>query len=150
MLAAGQLVSPLTSSLMLKNIWLPVFVGISLYIPIIAIALYLPETLHLKALPGAGAPDLADATLDNQEERDIDIESHERPSWIHRWRSFTEEIYGFRVAALSIFWGNRQVTLLLLTMLLAHLGQGAQSTLLPYVYGRFGWNPLKVSPTPPL
>ncbi|KAL6910979.1 Spc98 family domain-containing protein [Trichoderma evansii] len=150
MLAAGQLVSPLTSRLMLKSIWLPVFVGISLYIPIIAIALYLPETLHLKALPDAAAPDSADTALDNQEERDIDIDNHERPSWIHRWRSFTEGVYRFRAAALSIFWGNRQVTLLLLTMLLAHLGEGAQSSLLLYVYGRFGWNPLKVSPTPPL
>ncbi|GFP55218.1 efflux pump ustT [Trichoderma asperellum] len=108
-IAAGQLAPPLISILSEKNIWLPVFVGISLYIPIVAIALYLPETLDRKALPDVVAPDLADAALDNQEARDIDVQNHDRPSWIHRWRSFTEGIHSFRVAAISMFWGDRQI-----------------------------------------
>ncbi|KAL9471549.1 hypothetical protein ACSS6W_009490 [Trichoderma asperelloides] len=89
-----------------------------LYIPIVAIALYLPETLDRKALPDVVAPDLADAALDNQEARDIDVQNHDRPSWIHRWRSFTEGIHSFRVAAISMFWGDRQVTAILVLLVL--------------------------------
>lgn len=140
MIAAGQLAPPLISILSEKNIWLPVFVGISLYIPIVAIALYLPETLDRKALPDVVAPDLADAALDNQEARDIDVQNHDRPSWIHRWRSFTEGIHSFRVAAISMFWGDRQVTLLLLTVFLTVLGQGATYIQSQYINRRFEWS----------
>lgn len=136
-IAAGQLVSPLVSILSQKNIWLPVFIGVSLYIPIVAIALYLPETLDRKALPDVVAPDLADTALDNQEARDIDVQNHDRPSWIHRWRSLTEGTHRFRVAALSMFWGDRQVTFLLLTVFLTVLGEGATYIQSKYITRRF-------------
>lgn len=139
-IASEQLAAPLVPILSEKNIWLPVFVGISLYIPIIAIALYLPETLDRKALPDVMAPDLADAAPDNQEARDIDVQNHGRPSWIHWWRSFTQGIHSFRVAALSMFWGDRQVTLLLLTVFLTVLGQGATYIQSQYINRRFEWS----------
>lgn len=142
-LAAELVAFPLASTLMHKNIWLPVFVGFSLYIPIIAIALCLPETLHMKALHD----DVVDAAPNaDEEERDGDIQSHNRPWWTRWWRSFTEGIPRFRAATLSIFWGSRQVTLLLLTLVVTSVGTGAQILLPQYANWRFEWDWLKVSP----
>ncbi|KAK1243568.1 hypothetical protein MKX08_001706 [Trichoderma sp. CBMAI-0020] len=143
-LAAELFVFPLATTLMHTSIWLPIFVGISLYIPTIAIALFLPETLHMKALLDDVAPDLAEAALANQEERDGDEGNHNRPWWTRWRRSLTEGFPRFREAIVSVFWGNRQVTLLLLTLLVTSVGKGAEIMLLQFVNWRFGWDWLKV------
>ncbi|EHK50585.1 hypothetical protein TRIATDRAFT_279898 [Trichoderma atroviride IMI 206040] len=141
-LAAELFIFPLATKLMHTSIWIPVFVGISLYIPTIAIALFLPETLHMKALLDDVAPDLAEAALANQEERD---ENDNRPWWTRWRRSFTEGLPRFREATVSVFWGNQQVTLLLLTLLITSVGKGAEIMLLQFVNWRFGWDWLKTA-----
>jgi hypothetical protein len=135
----------LASTLKYTSIWLPIFVGISLYIPIIAIALCLPETLHIKALVDDVAPDLAEAALANQEQRDGD-ENQNRPWWTRWRRSFAEGLPRFREATVSVFWGNRQVALLLLTLLVTSAGKASEIMLLPFANWRFGWDWFKVGP----
>jgi hypothetical protein len=128
-----------------KSAWLPILIGISLYIPTIAIALYLPETLHLRALLDDVAPELAEAALANQEEQDEDNENHSRPWWTRWRRSFTEGIPRLREATVSVFWSNRQVALLLLTVLVTSAGKAAEILLFQFVNWRFGWDFYKVN-----
>ncbi|KAL7925311.1 major facilitator superfamily domain-containing protein [Trichoderma austrokoningii] len=137
-LAAELLVFPLASTLTHKSVWLPVFIGISFYIPTIAIALFLPETLHMKA------PDLAEAALANEEARDEDVEHHDGPWWSQLRHSFTEGLPRLREATLSIFWGNRPVALLLLTLFVTSAGRSAEIMLFQFVNWRFNWDWLKV------
>lgn len=99
----------------------------------------------MKALLDDVAPDLAEAALANQEERDGD-DNHGRPWWTRWWRSFTEGLPNFREATVSVFWGNRQVALLLLTLLITSAGKSAEIWLLPFVNWRFEWDWSKVGP----
>lgn len=101
----------------------------------------------MKALPDDVAPDLAEAVLNaNREERDGDDPNDNRSWWAHWRRSLAEDIPRLREATLSVFWGNRQVALLLLTVLVISIGKGAEIMLLQFVNWRFGWDWLKVSP----
>lgn len=100
----------------------------------------------MKALLDDVAPDLAEAALANQEERDGDDGNHNSPWWTRWRRSFIEGLPRFREAIVSVFWSNRQVALLLLTLLVVSAGKGAEIILIQFVNWRFEWDWYQVGP----
>lgn len=129
--------SPLTSHLMKSDTWLPIFIGLSLYIPILIGALCLPETL------GVSQVELKPTWMQSTDASVRDSEQHTRRfSWMRnsgkgltrRWSS-----------ASSIIQENTTVSLLLLTFLCTVLGNEAHEMLLQFARRRFGWSWSQVS-----
>lgn len=137
--------SPLTSYLMSIDTWLPIFVGLSLYIPILIGASCLPETLGVSQTeqkPAWVRP--TGPNMSGSERHDLEREQQtRRHSWI---RKFGAGLARRWFNASSIIRDNAQVSLLLLTFLITVLGNEAQDMLLQFARRRFGWSWSQVSP----
>ncbi len=124
--AAEMLVNPLVARLMATDVWLPIYIGSGMYLFALLLSLGLPET---KAAKDAGdvPPDLApDDGLDLDGAKTV-------------WAQVKDGLDSLRTAAVFFIWGNRNVALLLSTLLTATLGKHAQDIMLQFARKRFGW-----------
>ena len=143
-LASELLISPLASSLMRYDPWLPILIGVGLYAISNVLALALPETLNRRAPPGCLPPDLVTGPEDAREQNG---QSHPQQKHPLRSRLF-ESVERLRAATGFFIWGNRTVALLLLTLLTTDFGKMAVELLLQFARKRFGWPWSKVGGYP--
>lgn len=141
--------SPLIPVLMKIDTWLPIFIGLSLYMPILICALCLPETLGVEQPPElkptwAHPPGVR---MSRSEQAPSEIE-HQTGifSWLRKSSAGCSK--GWYTTSLVI-QENASVSLLLLTFLLTVLGNEAHDTLLQFARRRFGWSWSEVSPLEP-
>lgn len=144
-LVTELLVNPLASNLMQKNVWLPIFIAMSLFVPTMAIALALPETLPRAVEAGDGLGDSLsdhDAGQDGQE-HNTDQPDGGRRGW---WAKLSGLVPEKQMAAALFVWGNQQLVMLMLTLLTTTLGKMVQEILSQFTHTRFGWSWAKVRP----
>lgn len=136
--------SPLTSHLMKTDTWLPILIGLSLYIPIFIGALCLPETLGVtKEEVKPTWEQSPSAIISDSEEHGSDREQHTRRfSWVRKSGAGLTRRWS---SAKSIIGDNATVSLLLLTFLCTVLGNEAHEMLLQFARRRFGWSWSQVS-----
>lgn len=114
-----------------KDVWLPIYVGMAFYVPVFAIAIGLPESLH-KA-----------ACQDVVSESNHDPQEHLQRTGIYS--RLSHEIQSFKTATLFFVSRNRFVVLLLSTLLTTTLGKHAQDIILQFARRRYGWEWSQVS-----
>lgn len=118
------------------NVWLPVMLSLSLYIPSILLVLCLPETSKFGHLPTELMPDI-EASNNRAGVGDEQREMGQKQSPL--WNRLYEGIDKLRKASLLLIRSNWSITLLLLTIFIARLSAMAQSMLLQFARRKFGW-----------
>jgi hypothetical protein len=141
-LVTQLLISPLASVLMQRNVWLPVVVGMALFIPTMLIAMTMPETLPRDAKSPDFQEDPAGEVSSQQGQSHAgDDNGSTMKRWWHHVSGLIPEKH---VAAVTCIWGDQQVALLMLTLLTTTLGKFAQEILIQFTHKRFGWSWAKV------
>lgn len=133
--------SPLTSHLMKSDMWLPILIGLSLYIPIIIGALCLPETLGVSQVESK--PNWMQSTDASVSDSGVREQQTRRFSWVPKSGDALTRKWS---SASSVIHENTTVSLLLLTFLCTVLGNEAHEMLLQFARRRFGWSWSQVSP----
>lgn len=139
--------SPLTSHLMKSDTWLPIFIGLSLYVPVLIGAICLPETLGVTQEEAKPTwVQSTSASINDTEQHDSEREQHTRRySWVRKTGVGLTRRWSL---ASSIIQDNATVSLLLLTFLCTVLGNEAHEMLLQFARRRFGWSWSQVSTLP--
>lgn len=125
--------------------WLPIFVGLSLYIPVLIGALWLPETFGVsqsKQKPKwvrTTGPSIISSGQQHVERE----QQTRRLSWIRRTSAGLCRRWS---TAKLVIRENATVSLLLLTFLITVLGNESSDLLLQFARRRFGWSWSQVSP----
>lgn len=125
---------------MQKNVWTPIFVGLSLLAPALLISLLLPETLRPGTRKATGP---VSSSEDNRNHTSTlngaprGSSSSQRPKTA--WIALKHAIRGLVTAAAFFIKLNRHVTLLLTTLLVTTLGKHAQDVLLQFARKRYDW-----------
>ncbi|KAH8682561.1 major facilitator superfamily domain-containing protein, partial [Xylariales sp. PMI_506] len=103
--------------------WLPVFVAIAVFIPVLAIALWLPETLDVKKTRDTPShPD----TIGSQATSTL-------------WGELVRGLQKVQSSVMFFFNAQRDAALLLSTMLLTIVGRHAMDVIMQFARKKFGW-----------
>jgi hypothetical protein len=134
MTVGGIINNPIAYLLMKKSPWLSIYVGTALQVFSTLLGFSLPETLQTKK------PAATRDTLDSEdyEQSNADGGHDQRTSHqaLLQAKAGARRFYNFVHLAIT---QNRQVGLLLLSMLFTTFGRDAALMLIQYVHIRFGW-----------
>jgi hypothetical protein len=132
----AEIIAPsVASSLMEKSPWIPLFIGISAFVPASALLVFIPETLHMRPRESESAT----LTPDAASERSLSIDDFDKPSFfgsiVSQAVNGLKEVYG----SLSVLH-SLPILLLLLSFLIQPFSRQSVDLSLRYVSNRFGWN----------
>lgn len=144
-LIIGEMIaSPVSATLMNRNTWLPMLIGLGSLILATCMPLIFPETLgrrDTETLEHAAA-----TSQDCSPERPDQHESLRNVKDERMWRRFKSRVLHVRVTS-RFMWENTTVLLLLFTFLVTTLGRFVQELLMQYTTKRFHWTWSQVSLT---
>ena len=131
MAIGGMLESPLTYLLMKRSPWLSIYVGLALSVFSTLLGFSLPESLKKGSLP----EDISDP----QYNEDDTANGHNHSSFARAAAQAKAGAARFLTFLHLLFTKERQVGLLLLSLLFTTFGRDAALMLIQYVHIRFGW-----------
>lgn len=134
MTVGGIINNPIANLLMRKSPWLSIYVGTALQVFSTLLGFSLPETLQTKK-PSATL-DTSDSEDYEQGNADGDHDQRISHQALLQAKVGTRRFFNFVHLAIT---QNRQVGLLLLSMLFTTFGRDAALMLTQYVHFRFGW-----------
>ncbi|RMZ69647.1 Major facilitator superfamily domain general substrate transporter [Pyrenophora seminiperda CCB06] len=119
----AEMVSPIMAARLMENgVWLPLLLALAILASSVVIALFLPETLHLRDLPESKERDMQACDL------------QQTPSDFH-WRS---QLRNFQ-SAIDFLRDDWTVALVVFTFVTHRLGRQAISILVRYASKRYTW-----------
>ncbi|CAK7200148.1 hypothetical protein SEUCBS139899_002838 [Sporothrix eucalyptigena] len=138
--AVGLVFSTVTVKLMQIDVWLPIYIGLALLLPILPLCYFIPETLP------SGHGDTpsrdGDGDIPNQAEDAQDDIAPEQPQQRKTVSSAVKDALASLANSTAFFFdpANRHIALLLVTFLTTTVGKHSQDILLQYVRNRYGWS----------
>lgn len=143
------LASSMVPTLMEIDTWLPIFLALGLYIPILACVSCLPKSLGAERRCSASSqPPSADDAQDGKPADDykiVSISSNQQPEQHESssTRGLNSSKYGS--AVFLVLREDSNVTFLFFTFLVTVLSNSAQDNILQFARNRFGWSWSRVS-----
>jgi len=117
--------SPLASRLMQTDPWIPIFLGLVLFLPAVLLAAVLPETMRIAHVP-------EDALRDDDETQG---EAARNGLQLH----VRDALARLKKAAVVFIGGDKRVALLLALLLVSTFGKGEQDLLMQFARKKHAW-----------